>query len=140
MIRAFGDQPSMWHVFWDGKLLKVCDCLFGTLSGKRLKWELRASYWPWGRGGRTGGCFSQMLGETWAWSQDRFYLLSWTVSACLSDWEGRFQGLGLGSVWGYANDQGGRRCSSLYTRGELVLVRGSGAIPLQLHDGLMFCP
>lgn len=49
MIRAFGDHPSMWHVFWDWELLKS-DFLFGTLSGKRLKGGLRASYWPWEKG------------------------------------------------------------------------------------------
>lgn len=110
MIRASGDQPSMWHAFWNLELLKVCDFFFRTLSGKHFKWELRASYWPWGRGpwGRALGkdlgggalCFDQMVGETWAWSQDRCLLLSWTVSACISDQEGRFQGLGVGSGLG----------------------------------------
>lgn len=53
-----------------------------------------------GLGGGGGGgcvlCFGQMAGETWAWSQDRCLLLSWTVSACVSAQEGRFQGLGVG--------------------------------------------
>lgn len=43
-----------------------------------------------------GLSFGQMVGKTWAWSQDRCFLLSWTVSACISNQEGRFQDLGLG--------------------------------------------
>lgn len=72
---------------------------FWILTGN---WELRASHWPWGSGGRIGGlCFDQMVREMWvphradvSCSLGQYLPVSLTRRVVFRVWD---------SAWGRAN-------------------------------------